>query len=298
MNRSKFMWLAVLSLASAAPNARVFLRASEQLQDFPTAERPVEDRAARLSNTEQQAIQIPANPEQLVFSLAAFYPADANHPEGTEADPWLRVFADGRAECKGALGGKGKASIDKLTKSELTWLLHLAVNESQLLKRSTKEINDAYQNDLRTASRRPVTRYFRYHVAVSSGKNDLVVPELAVIALKTRAKMKLNGVASLNKYATFLDCRAILGDATERQNILKQLNEKVKAELADAPPLTIEDIQSASRVGSGFLMARFEKVTDRQSKKFRRIDVDIQEHEKGTAPLYTVQSVGYEKRHP
>ncbi len=110
--------------------------------------------------------------------------------------------------------------------------------------------------------------------------------------------MKLDGVASLNKYATYLDCRAILGDASERQTILEQANEKLKTELSDSPPLTIEDILSASRVGSGFLMARFEKVTEPNSKKFRRVDVDVQEYEKGTAPVYTIQSNGYEKRHP
>ncbi len=186
MNRSKLLFLAVLSLAFTEFNPRFVLRAGEQVIDFPTPDNPVEERVKHLSDAEQQAIQVPENSDQLAFSVAVFYPSDENRPEETEAEPWLRVFADGRAECKCALGIKSKASIDKLTKSELTWLLHLAVNKSELLTRSTKEINDEYQNYLRSALRRPKTRYLRYHVAVSSGKNDLVVPELAVIGLKTR----------------------------------------------------------------------------------------------------------------
>ncbi len=144
----------------------VAIAADDPLNAFPTAKKPIEDRVAGLSARELEALRLPQKKSELVLSIARAPAAIDGEGQAKEPDPWLRVYADGRIDCGGFMNLPGPRRTDQLSDAELTWLLHLAVNECQLLTRRTQELEEAVnketaQSKAERASARPsLPRHF------------------------------------------------------------------------------------------------------------------------------------------
>ena len=243
VSHGKILALTVLGVLSSAICPDAALPADDPWNAFPTADMSADERVKGLTAAQLQAIRIPENGADLVLSFSTIRPTDGQQKSAPEDGLWLRVFANGQIDCRSLISLPTDRRSDTLTKPELAWLLHLAVNECQITKRSTKEIEDDFQ---RTVTKLPVTgeppSHFRYYVKLPSGTDDLSIPEKALVVRPVRASMQLGAFASLNKYATWLVSRAYLGNPKERQSMLEQLNARLKKEHPAVPPFRIEHL--------------------------------------------------------
>lgn len=296
MRLNKHLPLAFLCFAAILSSAAVSLCADDPLNTFPTAEEPVEDRVRRLTEADLKAIQLPENGEQLVLSVSLGPNMD---DEKEEAKPIqrLRVFADGRLECHTSIPQAPsqftEGRKDRLTHTELKWLLHLAVNECHILSRTSKDIADAFGERGKQDFRRGLPRqYFHYHIAIPAGTNDLLLPEEVLTVRPLRSRMKLGAFASLNKYATFLIYRAYLGDVTERDRLLEQLNNKLQLEDPKLPPFRMEHLVLANDA-TGIVMfkgaklsAMFWQDVEIAPKKFLRVIANVSRQQESDVPTF------------
>lgn len=282
------------------------LRADDPLIAFPTAERPAEQRVQELTENEREAIRLPADPDQVVFTLTENH-FDGAEAEGADVKPWIRVFADGRTDCGHLLPFVTERREDRLTSAELSWLLHLAVNECRMLSRTTQEVAEEYErwtgpspSEARKLldARRP----FQYYVNLPAGENEIAVPQFVLVGRPLRARMKFDAFASLHKYVNFLTSRAFLGTDAEREAILAALNAKLAVEAAESPPFLIEHLISASSVTTpqpGFKQthvgAAFQQEISLGDNRFRRVLGTVHVEEAGDAPTINIQVSEYRK---
>jgi len=270
-------------------------RADDPLDAFPTAENTAEDRVKKLSEVELQAITLPADGNQIVLSITYLPLADSQQPDALPTEPLLRVFADGRIDCGSLLLAHKERAKDSLSKSELQWLLHLATNECQILTRSTKAISDNYKS----RRRRPAdpgepAREIRYHLALLSGKNELVIPEMALVLRPLRAEMKLPAFASFHHYANFLVARAFMGTEKERETILKAVNEKMKSTHDTLPPFRIDHLGAALRgLPNVELSVVFQQEIPLGRAKYKRVTATFIQRDQGAEPEIKLNVLEY-----
>lgn len=299
MQRERFTALVsiVATLTLASPIAAI--NADDPLKAFPTAENPAEERVKRLTEGELKALEIPDDADTVVFSIATGPASAGESPLTVEAEPWLRVFADGKIDCGNVLPLPGKRRSDMLTTPELTWLLHLAVNECVILDRTTSRIDAAYQQRgaKRVANSEP-QNYYLYRVRLSSKSNDLMIPERALVVRPLRARLKLVAFASLNKYANYLVSRAHFGPPDERQSLLEHLNEELGAEYPDVPQFRMEHLGAAVNIQGFDLSAVFRQEIDLGDNRFKRVMGMVQRKEKGSEPTFSINAMEYEKYRP
>jgi hypothetical protein len=273
------------------------LRADDPLKAFPTAENSAADRVKRLNASELRAIKLPGDKNQLVFSMTVSPPSEGPQ-DAAAAEPWLRVFADGRIDCSSHDLATERRD-DKLTKDELLWLLHLAVNECQLLTRSTKDIETAYKKENPDPPPKDQPqRNEQYHVNLPSGTNDLILPEWALILRPLRGQMKLGAFSSLHTYARHLAARPFLGTSKERQELLDQLNARLKAEKPDLPPFRMEHLGSALQMKGFDLVAGFEQEIELEPNKFKRVMGTVMRKQKGMPPEFLIRTMDFSKYRP
>lgn len=299
MKHDRFFGLMLVGIVLAAAFPVAGAHADDPLDAFPTAEKTVEQRVKGLSDAERQAIRLPEKGTDLVFSIAMVPTSNGPGDAATKAEPWLRVFADGRINCGSSMPLPVARRDDTLTKAELAWLLHLAVDECQILSRTTKDIEENFQ---RSRSARPVPgdpqQAFQYRVELPSGTNELLIPEKALMVRPLRASLQLGAFASLNKYANYLAARAHLGDARQRQSLLDQLNGKLKTEQPQVPAFRMEHLGGALNIQTVDLTAAFEQEIELEPGKFKRVTGSILRKEKGAPPIFSVRAMEYAKLRP
>jgi len=273
--------------------------ADDPLRAFPTRDNTVEQRVKALGAAEKKTIRLPKNKGSLVFSITAAPAADDPPSGAATPDPWLRVFADGRADCGGDTPLQVERHEDMLAESELAWLLHLAVNECQILSGTTKDIEREFQQSgqSRSAPGEP-RRSIKYYVELPAGKNELSIPERALVIRPLRGSLKLAAFASLDKYAIFLAARSHLGDPKERQVVLDQLNDKLKAEQPELPRFGMEDLSGAFNTKSVDLMGVFAQEIEVAPNKFKSITGNIARKEKGSPPTFSINVREFSKYRP
>ena len=262
------MWLFFLLGGAAA------VEADDPLNAFPTSADSTDDRVKRLTDAEREAIRTPEQGEKPVFIVARGLLNEGRLDATAEAEPWLRVFPDGNIDCQALMIANAERCKDKLTKSELDWLMHLAVNECGILKRSTNDV----EADFRVHGQKSAWvkglghgEYFRYDLAATSGENDLQVREAAIMVRPVRARMKLNAFASLHKYVYFLVSRAYLGDLADRNTLLDELNAALKIKEPNVPAFRMDHLAGASTTDNVELFANFQQELALEEAKLKRV---------------------------
>ena len=299
MNRRWFIVAVILSTLYAFALPTTESKADDPLNAFPTEEDSADDKVKRLCEAELQAIQVPVKRDQVVLSIATASPSEEPGKPPAEPEPWLLVFADGRINCGSLAPLQVSRRDDTLTESELLWLLHLAVNECRILSRSTEEIDEDYQAQQgKRPSKEEPQEEFRYQVQLPSGENDLTIPQRVLILRPLRAQMKLIAFASLHRYANFLVARAYLGNPRERQSLLEQLNERLKAADPNASPFRMEHLAGAVTSASVDLAALFQQEIALKENKYRKLTGHIMRKEKGMEPTFSIGAMEYTKYRP
>lgn len=272
----------------------VAARADDPLQAFPTEELPAEVRVQQLTEAQRNRLKLPENGDQVVFSISTVRPAPANTMPPANAvkpaevqnepTPWLRVFADGRIEARSETNPDAAYCQDTLAKAELAWLLHLAVGECEILERTSPEIDAAIaalkkqspDNARRNPAGAPAGNHYRYDVDVPAGRNQLSIPEAALVTRPVRKRLQLDPFASLNRYARFLAARTCLGNDEKRRAILNEVNVALLLKDAGMPLFKPEHIGASGVHAGGIFVAIFEQ----------EIELGENRHRKATA-IYT-----------
>lgn len=130
-----------------------------------------------------------------------------------ELQPWLTVHADGRTVCQSANSQPITATISH---TELKWLLHLAVNECDLLSKKTADYTLQEPSKEKSG--------YQYKVSVKLGKNQLELPTKTLILKSLRFKLGLYPFKALNLFAMGISNRVNLGTKKQAVAILKVVN--------------------------------------------------------------------------
>jgi hypothetical protein len=269
---------------------------------LPPEQENLAEKVRALSKSELEAIRLPENRSELVLSIAAIADAKAGEAAAPKTEPWLRVFADGRIDCANPEIASDKRHEDTLTQDELVWLLHLAVNECQILRRSTQGIADdiAKSGDRGPPKEEPNVNY-EYHVKLPSGENDLSIPSRVLILRPLRGQLKLHNFGRLQPYAHWLAYRANLGKPKDRQQLLNQLNGTMLAEHPDLPLFRMEHLSGAASVKTKLgdsSSAVFVQELPVGNNKYKKVTGMILTPPQGDKPLFKVSTMEFSKYRP
>ena len=302
--------LAVAIVLMATFGAMEPLCGDDPLDAFPTADNSAADRVARLNASELAKIDLPADPKKVVFSFNMIQLGE--NGERIDSPPLLRVRADGAFDCANYVERRINAGSPeirrsgRLTKAELQWLLHMAVNECDMLSKTTDGIELEIQENRPLAAKSRVKplaavsnhrAVYVYEVANHAASNQVEIPEKAMVLRSLRRKSGLNPVASLTHYAIFLTMRATLGDEKQRDELLLGLNNKLRVLLPHAAPFRIEHLRSAAAIaGSDVLKelnlsATFEQEIRAEGNSLKRIMGRIQRREENDEPEFVVWEI-------
>jgi hypothetical protein len=290
------------------------VQADDPLNAFPTALAPVEARLQELTDEQLKAIRLPDDAAQMVLSLATIPIGADPTMDPRRREPWLTVYADGSLDCRHPILWQSDRCEDRLERAELLWLLHLAVNECQIPERSSADVEEDFERRRNSAPKRnnadrpafaPIFNLdsletYVYEVNLPVGQSKLRIPDKALILRPLRRDMKLDAFASLNKYAYYLASRPYLGNLADRNYLLVQMNQKLKAEDPTVPDFRIEDLGSASNTEDIHLSAVFKQVIELQTdgehgRKFKEVTAIVVRRSRGSKPEITLNSNEYWK---
>lgn len=256
------------------------LLADDPINAMPTPEESIKVKVAKLTAAEREAIELPDDTNQVVFQLTL--KRDADQADVASPEPWLRVYADGRidATTTNLIPKNPHQRSDRLTEDELVWLLHLIINRCEALERSTADILEAYAKIRdQPADDAEDRRSFHYHVHLADQMNTFAIPERVLITRPVRARMKLAIFASLHRYVSYLVAKAFLGEPAEREEIVRQLNKKLKKDHPNIPLFGMEHIAGAIRTDALSLSAVFMQEIELGDNRYQRVIAQISRKE-------------------
>ena len=273
VTRMALVWMGLVLVLS--PPGGLF--GDDPLNALPTQELPVQQRVRQLSEAERHKVALPEDRGRRVLCISTDQPSPA--PAGLSAKPLLRVFADGRIEAQIDLNRNPQLCEDQLTEDELTWLLHLAVNQCDLLNRTPDSVETVlaeFEQDSAGVVNDPQVREalsnrYRYEVDLPAGQSNLFIPERALVVRPLRSRLDLAAFASLHSYVKFLAARACLGHESERQAILAQINARLRVEHPGLPDFGIEHLDSAGTLEAGVHTAAFQQEIALGDNRYRRV---------------------------
>ena len=183
--------------------------------------------------------------------------------QSKEQEPWVTVFANGRIVCRSRMSQASKPVESKLDADELKWLLHLAVNECRLLERNSEDY-EVKKSRLGKGS-------FRYSVTVNSGKNQLELPQAALVVKSMRRKLDLDSFKKLHDYVGKIANRIHLGDEDEAKKILETVNRELEAKHSELPKFRLHHLSMADRGDGSRFVCSFNRVIDLGDRQFEEV---------------------------
>jgi hypothetical protein len=230
-------WLLLAVVVSESARAL-----DDPLDALPTERKPAEQRVKALTAKQLEAIQLPEDGKSVVFSItevpAGTTVTDENR--GKLPEPYLQVFADGRVDCTNQKNVPDTSRYsDTLTSAELTWLMHLVVNESKLMALDGNKFDAA----LRTRLNKSVGPQgdMLYRITTRTKTHEVIIPEGVLMVRRLRKDLGLAPFASMRRFARFIVARAHL-TPKERDDVLIQLNAQLSGELPGNPRFLIEHL--------------------------------------------------------
>jgi ankyrin repeat protein len=215
------------------------------------------ERVRRLTEEQLAALRLPEDHKAKVFVLRH----SASRFTDQEPPPSLVVYADGKIECRTLFTPFGDPQTRRLSEAKLTWLLHLAVNECGLLNKESSGFDDINTG--------PHNGYFDYAVNLASGENEFRLPEKALVLKVLRAQRGLYSFKELHAYINELTNRTQLGEQAAPE-VLKEVNDELRAKDPLLPPFTIEHLQIAQR-DSEKLICGFEREIDLGDNRYEQV---------------------------
>ncbi|MBL9164579.1 MAG: hypothetical protein JNL18_17760 [Planctomycetaceae bacterium] len=295
----------------AAIQAADSIYADDSVGASPTTDNSAVECVKQLSREELSKIELPTDAEKTVFSFN--FVARGGNDQRSDALPLLRVRADGEFEC----GNRAERYINVgtpeirrsgvLSKDELQWLLHLAINDCKMLLNTTASIEHEIEMNSKpttktsdvgqSAAESRLHDVYVFEVANRVASNKVEIPEKALISRSLRRKAKLDSVARLTTYANFLTMRAVLGDEKQVTALLSGLNDKLRVDFPDCPPFRIDHLRSAASIAGSdvlkklSLSATFEQEFSADGGGQKRIIGQVQQHQEKDLPQFVVWEI-------
>jgi ankyrin repeat protein len=241
-----------------------------------------EDLVKSLSQQQRKQIELPTDPSTVVFSIHESQQIPA---PGSLA--WFTVYANGRVVSGSRLAPNATPVEAVLSQAELTWLLHLAVNECSILERAS--------SDFENESARRGESFVVYEVAVKKGSKQLKIPQEALIVRPTRKRLGLDKFSTLSDFVTGLANRVHLGD--RGQAILDAINAELAVKHPEVPSFELQHLRLAENHDNQQLMCTFEQELDLGDKRFEQV-TGVYTASPGETPRIIVQTRNFSKYSP
>jgi hypothetical protein len=292
-NKSVLVASCFLIAAAFSTPARAL---DDPLEAFPTEKKPAEQRVKALTAKQLDAIQMPTDSQSVVFSITEIPAGTTVTDENRDKlpEPYLQVFADGRVDCTNHKPTPDTARYtDKLSPAELTWLMHLIVNESKLMTLDSNKFDAA----LRARLNRSVGAAgdSLYYVATRAQKRDVVIPDGLLNLRPLRYEFGLAPFASVRRYVTFIIARAHL-TPKERDDVLIQLNAQLSAELPGNPRFLIEHLSVVIQRPNQDQELGFTQVNEVGPKQFSEVMAFVTRNPKDGTQSARLNKREYSKR--
>ncbi len=204
-----------------------------------------------LDASQLDRIALPDDPSTEIFVM---YSGLYKNTNADSESPLVTIYADGRIVCRSRFVETAKPVSSKLTRDELTWLMHLAVNECRFL--------DVKSSDFELKKSRGSGGEFRLVVTLKSATNELRLPSESLIVKPLRRKLGLNGFKELNKYAESLVNSVNLAEEGDTQGILDAVNKKLAEEHPQFPLFGLRHLALADHLEATTFSATFERDFD------------------------------------
>jgi len=230
-----------------------------KLADLEASE-STEDLVQTLSDRQLMRLEVPADLNTAVFSMYRPLPRKTS---SKRQQPWVTVFADKRLVCRSISSPTAKPVKTSISQAELTWLLHLAVNECEILEKRTSSYGRKKQH-----SRKGV---YKYQLSVKSGSNQLQLPKEALIVKSLSRKLKLDNFKVLHTFVMSLANRAHLGDQTQSTKILDIINAELQKKHPDLPLFQLHHLAYADRADHSKFICSFKRKIDLGEKRFEEV---------------------------
>jgi len=236
----------------------------EKLQAMKSADletpESVADWVKTLDAEQLKRIELPTDLEAKVFVMyqRLFFEAQAD-----EQLPWLTIYADGRIVCRSRASATADPVEARLGKSELTWLMHLTVNECKLLERNTA--------DYVRKKRRTGKGFFKYQLAVKSGSNELQLSQDTLVVKSLRRKLGLESFKVLHTYVNGLANRAHLGDKAEVEKVLKAINDELQKKHPEMPYFHLHHLVLADRSDDSRFVCSLKRKIDLGDRQYEEV---------------------------
>lgn len=239
-------------------------RRLKKLQEIKAAdeEQPVSavDLVKTLSVEQLKSVELPDEPEAIV--LAIYRPA-SRLVSPDQHKPQLTAFANGRVVCSGNVSMNAKPVEGMITQEELTWLLHLAVNECGILSKDSK--------DYEKTKNHTGNGFYKYELAVKPGSNKLTLPQDTLVVRSLRRKLGLDKFKDLSTYVMKLSNQVHIGSDSDAAKILRAINSKLADEHPDLPPFRPHHLTLADHGEDSQIICTFNRVIDLGDKQFEDI---------------------------
>ena len=242
-----FVWAAAFNLSVVGQDLK-----STSFQPVQAAHQQ-DDETEQLTEQQQQAIQIQTDAKGPIFlydQSGGFRVAPPTKPA-----PDFQLFADGRVEVGGANYGMPKLET-KLSRSELTRFLNLAVNQNQFYELDEKEIEKKMMAGTPKVQLMdaPTTRF---EINLEQGKKAISVYALWNAVKNYPEIDELQRLSKIEQECKSIIMKTHLGDDGDK--VLQAVNEAVAKLDQNIAPFTMEEIQNATRLTTGRFQVRFSR---------------------------------------
>ncbi len=230
-----------------------------KLADLETPE-TTEDFVKALSDLQLMRLELPADLNTQVFVMYQTLPKRIS---SKQQRPWITVFADRRVVCPSFISPTAEPVKASISQAELTWLLHLAVNECGILEKRTA----FYER-----KKRPTGKgFFNYQLSVKYGSNQLQLPQDTLVIRSLRRKLKLDKFKGLHTFIRDLVNRAHLGNQSEVTKVIDAINAALQKQHPDLPLFQLHHLAYADRGDNSRFTCSFERKINLGDKQFEEV---------------------------
>jgi hypothetical protein len=210
-------------------------------------------------------IELPMDPDTVVLQYDQTGGFGIRPPPGFVRTPRLRIFANGKVVVGRANPNLGEATY-QLDDRELMQLLKFVVNENQFYKITSDSLKRQIE-----ATGRPImiadAPSTELTVELVRGKHEVSGYALMMIANMYPEVEHLKKLDVIRSRLEELRSRACLGDKTQAQRIIKQLNLEFKRQYPGMGAFELTDLVSADYYADERITATFEReFVDEQGK--------------------------------
>lgn len=194
---------------------------------------PAAELVAGLSDEQRKAIRLPQDGKAEVFAFEFDIP-----PGGNKANKWLVLSVNADGSCRAGVSYHPDEPVARgqLSDDQVTWIMHLAVNEAKLLADLPADEKRKPQEDLLPA------QLVKIRIATLEGTSSLSMSRLE---MSNRDRPWYQSLRELHMYARKLAVEVHAGGEAAILEIVQSINEELTEQHPELPPFETWHLSSA-----------------------------------------------------